>query len=126
MKDPDEILAVGEKTSMGHLGPLKSINDLPKEEVLIKYIREAMALIEKGVKLKKEKVIVSKDIDIPPYFLDALKQNNKASASFENLSPSHKREYLEWITEATRSKRIATAMEWLQEGKSRNWKYNKT
>ena len=55
--------------------------------------------------------------------------NAKAVANFESLSPSHRREYIEWITEAktetTREKRIATALEWLAAGKSRNWKYER-
>ena len=59
----------------------------------------------------------------------ALDKNRKAKTSFDELSPSHRREYLEWITEArtdaTRDKRIATAVEWISEGKPRNWKYEK-
>lgn len=127
MQDPDKILEAGKKKSMGHIGAIKSLNDLPPDNVLIKYIEAAMALIEKGVKPKKEKSAASKEIQIPSYFLDALKQNNKALTTFENFSSSNKKEYLEWITEAkteaTRTKRIAAAIEWLQEGKSRNWKY---
>ena len=64
---------------------------------------------------------------MPDYFLAALKKNKKALATFENFSPSHKREYVEWIIEAkreeTRTKRIKTAIEMMTEGKSRNWKY---
>ena len=59
----------------------------------------------------------------------ALKKNKKAQASFESLSPSHRREYVEWITEAkreeTRAKRLEQAIAWIAEGKSRNWKYEK-
>jgi len=128
LPDTDKILAVEEKTSMGHFGPIKSLDDLPTEEIITKYIKEAMALTEKGVKVpKKEKASVPGEIKIPPYFIDALQQNNTALTHFEKLSASHKKEYLEWITEAkteaTRTKRIATTIEWLQEGKSRNWKY---
>ncbi|MEJ7678389.1 MAG: YdeI/OmpD-associated family protein [Segetibacter sp.] len=130
MTDPDKLLAVGEKTSMGHFGQIKSVADLPSEEVLVKYIKEAMALNEKGAKIqRKEKAAATKEVEIPPYFLDALKENKAAFTAFEKFSPSHKKEYLEWITEAkteaTRNKRIATALEWLEEGKSRNWKYSK-
>ncbi len=132
MTDPDKLLAsIGEKTSMGHFGQIKSVADLPSEEVLVKYIKEAMALKEKGAKIpRKEKAAPPKEVDIPAYFLEALKQNETAFASFKKLSPSHKNEYMEWIseakTEATRNKRIATALEWLEEGKSRNWKYSKS
>jgi len=66
---------------------------------------------------------------MPDELSSALKKNKKASAAFETFSPSHRREYIEWImeakTEATREKRVATTLEWLMEGKSRNWKYQK-
>jgi uncharacterized protein YdeI (YjbR/CyaY-like superfamily) len=66
---------------------------------------------------------------VPDYFLAALKKNKKALATFEAFPPSHKREYVDWITEAkqeaTRAKRMATALEWLSEGKDKNWKYRK-
>jgi uncharacterized protein YdeI (YjbR/CyaY-like superfamily) len=67
------------------------------------------------------------EIPVPAYFTAALARNRKAKAAFEAFSPSHRREYLEWITEAkteaTRDKRLATAIEWMSEGKTRNWKY---
>lgn len=66
---------------------------------------------------------------MPDYFTAALKQNQKALATFQGFSYSHKREYMEWITEAkqeeTRTRRMKTSLEWLAEGKSRNWKYAK-
>jgi uncharacterized protein YdeI (YjbR/CyaY-like superfamily) len=69
------------------------------------------------------------DISVPADFAAALKKNKKAALAFDAFSPSHRREYLEWITEAkrdeTRATRIGTAIEWLSEGKSRNWKYQK-
>jgi uncharacterized protein YdeI (YjbR/CyaY-like superfamily) len=56
-----------------------------------------------------------------------LKNNTKALATFEGFSYSNKKDYVEWVTEAkteeTRSKRLATALEWMAEGKVRNWKY---
>ena len=71
------------------------------------------------------------DAAVPPDFAAALalKKHAKARAAFDAFSPSHRREYVEWIDEAkrapTRETRIATALEWLAEGKSRNWKYEK-
>jgi uncharacterized protein YdeI (YjbR/CyaY-like superfamily) len=66
---------------------------------------------------------------VPAYFATELRRNKKARTTFEALSPSHRREYLEWITEAkqdaTRQRRMATAIEWMSEGKSLNWKYQK-
>lgn len=128
MKDPNKILAVGERASMGHFGPLKSLADLPTDKILATYIKEAMELIDKGAKVPRpEKATSSKPVEVPEYFLQELKKDKTAFAHFEKFSPSHKKEYVEWITEAkteaTRNKRMATAIEWLQEGKSRNWKY---
>lgn len=130
MSDPENLIqTVGEKSSMGHFGQIKTIQDLPSDQVLIRYIKEAMALNEKGVKVKKVESVAPKEIETPAYFLDALKQSSSALIAYEKFSPSHKREYVEWITEAkteaTRNKRIATALEWIAEGKSRNWKYAK-
>jgi uncharacterized protein YdeI (YjbR/CyaY-like superfamily) len=130
MPDPDNLLQkVGEKTSMGSFGQIKRIEDLPPEEVFIRYILEAMALNEKGVKLKKEKVLKLKEVDTPSWFLDALQQKESTMMAYEKFSPSQKREYIEWFleakTEATRTKRMATALEWIAEGKTRNWKYVK-
>ena len=63
----------------------------------------------------------------PDYFLAAIKKNKKAFATYEKFSPSHKREYIEWITDAkaedTRARRIKQAVDWMAEGKARNWKY---
>src|SRR5215210_2555914 len=130
MTDPDKLLTLGEKTAMGHLGQIKNIADLPPEKVLVKYINEAMLLNEKGAKISKKKVTEIKEVEVPPYFLDALRQNKTAYSTFEKFSPSHKNEYLDWIieakSEATRNKRIATALEWLEEGKPRLWKYSKS
>jgi uncharacterized protein YdeI (YjbR/CyaY-like superfamily) len=130
MSDPEKLIqTVGEKSSMGHFGQIKSIEDLPSDEVLVRYIKEAMTLSERGVKVKKVKSAAPKEIETPAYFLDALKQNSSAMIAYEKFSPSHKKEYIEWVTEAkteaTRNKRIATALEWIAEGKSRNWKYAK-
>ncbi len=130
MSDPYKILAVvGEKTSMGQLGQIKTIADLPADEILTQYIREAMTLIEKKIKKPVKEKISSKEPEMPGSLLSALQQNENALKNFEKLSPSHKKEYVEWMTEAkteaTRNKRISTTIEWLQEGKSRNWKYMK-
>lgn len=69
----------------------------------------------------------SKTIVTPEYLQKALKKNKKANEIFEGFSYSHRKEYIEWMdeakTEATRTKRIAQAIEWISEGKSRNWKH---
>ena len=62
-----------------------------------------------------------------PQFAAALSKAPKAKAALDTFPPSAQREYLEWISEAkqdaTRQKRIASAIEWLSEGKRRHWQY---
>jgi len=113
---------------MGSFGKLTSISDLPAKKVLIGYIKKAMALNDEGVKSPtRSKPKTVKELVVPEDLMEALNQNSTAKAAFEKFSPSHKREYIEWITEAktqpTRIKRLQTTIEWLVEGKSRNWKY---
>jgi len=87
-----------------------------------------MKLNDEGIKLPaKAKSTDKKELIIPDYFLKVLGKNKKALKVFEEFSYSHKKEYLEWITDAktddTRNKRISLAIDMIQEGKSRNWKY---
>lgn len=116
--------------AMGQFGRIKRISDLPSKQALSGYMKRAMDLQElaKSPRAKKTKA-AKPPIPMPPAFRTALGKNRAAKTSFEELSPSHRREYLEWITEAktdaTRDKRIATTLEWISEGKSRNWKYEK-
>ncbi|MEY2518280.1 MAG: hypothetical protein QOF24_39 [Verrucomicrobiota bacterium] len=117
-----------EKTAMGSFGCIKSIKDLPNEKMLIGYLKKAAALNEAGIKAPGRTAPKKREaIPVPDYFAAALKKNVKARKTFDAFSPSHRREYLEWITEAkrdeTRHARIATTLKWLAEGKARNWKY---
>lgn len=128
MKDPEQIFYDGEGKGMSSLGKILSIDDLPEDKVLLAYIREAAQLNEKGIKKTRPKT--EKPLPEMPVELKAsLKDNPKAENTYNNFSPSAKREYLEWITEAkteaTRLKRISQAVEWMAEGKKRNWKYEK-
>jgi len=129
MKNSQKMFEKYGKTAMGHLGQIKNLEDLPPDKVLIAGIKEAMKLNEEGVKISKSKPVSKGDIKTPDFLMTALKKNKKALETYQNLSASHIREYVEWITEAkteaTRDKRIETALEWLSEGKSRNWKYIK-
>lgn len=129
MKKSNKDFNKTDKTAMGHLGAIKSLSDLPSDKMMISFIKEAMKLNEEGIKVLKAKPVRDKDVKIPDYFKTALDKNKKASETFKNFSPSHKREYIEWITEAktdmTREKRLMTTLEWLSEGKARNWKYTK-
>lgn len=131
MKDSKILMGKNAKGAMGNLGRIESIEDLPKDAVLVKWIKEAMKLNDAGIKISRSEKPKHerKEYSMPAYFLKELNKNKKAKAVFEGFPPSHKREYLEWIieakTEATRNKRMETAIEWMTEGKSRNWKYQK-
>lgn len=119
-------LLVGDRVGMG-FGKVTSIDDLPPKRELLALIKKAMALQEQGVKSPHMKKTPRKPIPMAPDLKAALAKNKKAKATFDAFSPSHKREYLEWITEAkgedTRARRIKQALEWMAEGKPRNWKY---
>ncbi len=129
MKDP--VLTDNAKTesAMGHVGRITSLKDLPPDKKLTAYIKEAMALNDKGIKAVKQKPVAKKELVVPAYFTNAVKKNKKAWATFEAFSYSNKKEYVEWITEAkteeTRQKRLDQAVVWMAEGKVRNWKYVK-
>ena len=107
----------------------RDVKEMPADGVLVRYIKEAVALNEKGVKAPKKKKTPAKKLAVPDYLMSALKKNKKALATFEGFSPTHRKEYVEWVTEAkreaTRDKRLTTAVEWMAEGKPRNWKYMK-
>ena len=114
--------------AMGDFGRITRLSDLPSKKVLIGYIKQAMKLNDEGVKPpSRTKPKVHRELVVPAELTNALQHNAKAKAAFEKFSPSHKREYVEWITEAkteaTRNRRLETAIEWMAEGKSRNWKY---
>ena len=113
--------------AMGNLGRIKGIEDLPSDKVIIGFLKQAKDLNEKGIKLPPKKKIPQKELKVPDDLITALKKNKAAGKVFNQFPPSHKKEYVEWITEAktetTRLKRLKTAIGWMEEGKSRNWKY---
>lgn len=127
MEDPHMILNQQRDTA-GSIGKITSLKDLPSDEILIQYIQQAITLNLTGNKVPaKPKAKVSGPVEVPSDFSEMLLKNPVAAEHFEKFSPSQKKEYLSWFeeakTEATRSKRIATALEWILEGKIRNWKY---
>lgn len=116
------------RDAMGSFGRLTSVKDLPPKRELVKLIKLAMRLNDDGVKNpKRSRPKPKPPIKAPAVFTAALKKNRKAQATFDAFPPSQKREYLEWITEAktneTRDRRIATAIDWMAEGKIRQWRY---
>lgn len=130
MKDPVLTENAKAETAMGHLGKITSLKSMPSDKKITAWIKEAMQLTDKGIKLPaKTKPAEKKELTVPDYFAKALAKNKKARQVFENFAYSHRKEYLQWITEAkteeTRNKRMATALEWIAEGKGRNWKYER-
>ena len=130
MSDPNKILSKVGETAMGQLGKIKELDDLPSEKVLIEYIKEAVKLNSEGIRLvTKSKSGEKRELEIPDYFTKALNKNKEALKIFESFSYTNKKEYVEWVTEAkseeTKNKRLATSMEWIAEGKIKNWKYVK-
>ncbi len=112
----------------GPMGRITSVKDLPAKAVLTGYIKQAMKLNDAGVKVSMRGP-PKKPLPTPPDLSRALKANKAAKTAFEAFSPSARREYIEWITEAktdeTRARRLETATGWIAEGKTRNWKYQK-
>jgi uncharacterized protein YdeI (YjbR/CyaY-like superfamily) len=115
-----------EREAMGQFGRLTSLDDLPAPEVLDGLIRKAMALNEAGRK-PKPKPAPKPPAETPDDLRQALDSNPAARSTFDEFPPSARRDYVDWVVEAkrpeTRAKRIAQAVEWIAEGKRRNWKY---
>lgn len=115
--------------AMGSFGRITSLKDLPADKVMLGYIRQAVKLNASGAPARLRPVAKGKPkpMAVPEDLAAALKKNKKAAAVFAAFSPSKRKDYIEWLTEAkreeTRAKRLATAIEWIAEGKARNWKY---
>jgi uncharacterized protein YdeI (YjbR/CyaY-like superfamily) len=100
---------------------------LPHERTLTKLVKAAAALNDAGVKVERMKAPRKPPVKTPADLAAALRRNKKAAGHYDAFSPSKKRDYVEWLTEAknndTRARRLETAVGWIAEGKSRNWKY---
>jgi uncharacterized protein YdeI (YjbR/CyaY-like superfamily) len=111
------------------MGKITSLSDLPPDKTFIALLKEAMDLNKKGIKIQREKTEAPAVIEIPGYFAKQLNSNPKAKEIFETKSPSFRKNYLTWITEAktdaTREKRMTKAMGWIAEGKDRFWQFKK-
>jgi Bacteriocin-protection, YdeI or OmpD-Associated/Domain of unknown function (DU1801) len=122
----DGVVAGG---SMGSFGKITSIKDLPPKKQLLGYVKEAARKIGVGERTKAwtRTKVVKAEVPVPEALVAALKKNKVAAKAFEGMSPSCRKEYSEWIAEAkreeTRDKRVVQAVEWIAEGKNRNWKY---
>jgi uncharacterized protein YdeI (YjbR/CyaY-like superfamily) len=114
--------------AMGGLGRITTIDDLPSRKILVGYVKKAAKLNEQGIKSpSRSKVRPKKPVRVPVQLKAALAKNAGARTTFDGLSPSNKRDYCEWISEAkgeeTRARRLKTAIEWMAAGKPRNWRY---
>jgi uncharacterized protein YdeI (YjbR/CyaY-like superfamily) len=121
------------KDSMGSFGRIESLKDLPPKKELIAYVKRAAALIGDGTRVKSIQRVAKPspraEAEVPSALAAALGKDKAAQQRFHAMSPSCRREYCEWIADAkreeTRDKRVAQAVGWIVEGKSRNWQYEK-
>ena len=126
MRDPAKLFP---SASGGAMNPIRieSADAMPADKTLLAYILEAVELNEAGAKIPTQKKAPKAELAVPEDLTAALMGNKEAKAVFQAFSPSCRREYVEWITGAkrseTRERRVAQAVEWIAEGKSRNWKY---
>lgn len=115
--------------AMGHLGRITALADLPPKATLARWIKKAKALNDAGTRAPERRNPPRQPLKTPSDLAAALKKNKQAAAVFDAFSPTKKRDYIEWIIEAktdtTRAARLKTAVGWIAEGKSRNWKYEK-
>ena len=126
----DHGLTAADDEAMGQFGRIRSLADLPDEKTLIRYVKAAAALNDRGIKIPRApKVSGPKRLAVPAFFKSALSKNKKALAHFGDFSYSKKKDYVEWLSEArtaaTRQRRLETAVQWIAQGKSRNWKYER-
>jgi uncharacterized protein YdeI (YjbR/CyaY-like superfamily) len=116
-----------DKDAMGQFGRITSLDDLPPEKKLLALIRQAAKLNDQGIKAPRVAREPRPALTSPDELVAALKKNKKAQAAWDAFAPSHRREYIEWVVDAkqpaTRDRRIASTVEWVAEGKGRNWKY---
>jgi uncharacterized protein YdeI (YjbR/CyaY-like superfamily) len=130
LNDPNKVLKIGDG-SAGSFGKITSVADLPSDDILKDLILHAIQLNKDGIKVPavKKEPAAKTELVIPDDLIEAFKDNPKAAEVFHDFSNSHRKEYVQWITEAkteaTRTKRIAQAIEMMEEGKSRNWKYQR-
>jgi hypothetical protein len=126
LDDPAGIL--GEGRSAGpRSGRYRDVSDLPPKRVLVQFVRAAAKLNESGPRPQRTPARPRARPEAPAWFLEAIRAVPAADATWSRLTPGYRHEYVEWVTEAkrdeTREKRVAQSVEWLAEGRTRNWKY---
>lgn len=125
----DQMATGKEGEAMGQFGRITSLTDLPDAAAMEAQIRSVIALIELGGVPRRATTLRKPEAEIPPALAEALARDPSAAAAFDAFPPSCRREYCEWIADAkrdaTRDKRVAEAIEWIRDGKRRNWKYER-
>jgi uncharacterized protein YdeI (YjbR/CyaY-like superfamily) len=115
---------------MGSFGRITSVRDLPPRKVLAGLVKKAMALNDAGVKVARPKKHPKAELKVPAALAAALRSDALLRAQWKAFPPSRRREYLEWILGAkrddTRARRLAQAVAQIAEGKSQNWKYERS
>jgi uncharacterized protein YdeI (YjbR/CyaY-like superfamily) len=124
----EQLMTTGPNGAVTSFGRVTSVKDLPRKQAFVRMVKEAVRLNEDGIKPpRKATDDRSRSVRAPADLLAALRNSPEARAAYEEMSPSHKREYIEWITEAkrdeTRKRRVAQAVEWIAEGRIRDWRY---
>ena len=115
------------KEAMGSFGRITKVSELPPKATFAKYMKTAMRLNDEGVKVERKKTRPKEPVRMHPELKAAMGKSAKARATFDSFPPGQRREYLEWVADAkaddTRARRIKQAVEWMSQGKRRNWKY---
>jgi uncharacterized protein YdeI (YjbR/CyaY-like superfamily) len=121
-----ELKVRGKPGAMGQFGRITTLSDLPKDAVLVGYVREAARRNESGRKAARPRASRA-SLPPPAALIAALRKKTGALARFKAFPPGQQRDYSEWILEAktapTRARRLSTAVAWIGQGKPRNWKY---
>lgn len=129
MKDPENILVETRGEAMGHFGRITGLEDLPSDKIMMAYIKEAAKLNEDNIKLPAKAKNAVEEMAVPEILASALAANKAADKVFKSFPPGKRKDYIVWIneakTETTREKRTQQAVEWIAEGKGKNWKYEK-
>ncbi len=128
LRDRVKGMAAPGEPGMGQFGRITAVSDLPGETILRRLVKAAVDLNDRGIKSPaRSRPKGDRRLEVPGPVMTALRKNRKALATFEALTYTNKKDYVDWITEAkgdkTRKRRLETAVAWMAEGKARNWKY---
>jgi hypothetical protein len=124
-----DLIPKGDHRAFGQYGRITSMDEVPSRAHIVRIVKAAKKLNDDDVKVVRVPKATKAPLKVPPYFRSALAKVPNAAAVFDAFSPSNKREYVEWIVDAkaqdTRDRRLAQAVEWIAQGKPRNWKYQR-